>query len=65
MILTCLECGKQRPQRDSTMQMNQRVTRSCAGRCGHETRHIAGLPPEHVHLTPVPFVVSPNARKKP
>lgn len=63
MVLTCLHCGTPRAQRDETLMMNERAVRLCEGRCGGATRHIAGLSPEYVHMTPVPLVLSHNASR--
>jgi hypothetical protein len=56
MVLTCLQCGAQRSERECAAPMNARVERACEGRCKQVTKHIAGLPREHVHLTTVPVV---------
>jgi hypothetical protein len=53
VVLTCLQCGAQRARRETSVVMNARVERDCEGRCGGATRHIAGLPKEHVHLTSI------------
>jgi hypothetical protein len=48
--------------------MNGRVVRPCEGKCGADTKHIAGLPREHVHLTaiqPVSKRAMPASRRAP
>ena len=60
IVLTCLECGAQHRPENSTATMNQRLTAPCPGRCGRPTNHIAGLPPEHRHLTSLSRPATPT-----